>query len=35
MEADSLGGNKYFVTFIDNASRKTWVYFMRTKNQVF
>ena len=23
MEVDSLGGNKYFVTFIDDASRKT------------
>ena len=31
MEVDSLGGNKYFVTFIDNASRKTWVYPLHTK----
>ena len=23
MEVDSLGGNKYFITFIDDASRKT------------
>ena len=35
MEVDSFGGNKYFVTFIDNASRKTWVYLLRTKGQVF
>ena len=25
MEVDLLGGKKYFVTFIDDASRKTWV----------
>ena len=35
MEVDSLGGNKYFVTFIDDASRKTWVYLLHTKSQVF
>ena len=26
MEVDSLGGNKYIVTFIDNASRKKCTY---------
>ena len=31
MEADSLGGNKYFVTFIDNVSQKMWIYLMHTK----
>ena len=35
MEVDSLGGNKYFVTFIDDASRKTWVYLLHTKGKVF
>ena len=35
MEVDSLGGNKYFVTFIDDASRKTWEYLLHTKSQVF
>ena len=25
MEVDLLGGNKYFVTFIDDTSQKTWV----------
>ena len=35
MEVDSLGGNKYFVTFINDASRKTWVYLLHTKRQVF
>ncbi|CAA0836973.1 Unknown protein [Striga hermonthica] len=35
MEVDSLGGSRYFVTFIDDASRKLWVYFLRTKDEVF
>ena len=35
MEVDSLDGNKYFVTFINDASRKTWVYLLHTKGQVF
>ena len=35
MKVDSLGSNKYFVTFIDNASGKTWVYLLYTKGQVF
>ena len=32
---ESLGGNKYFVSFTDDASRKVWVYFLKTKDQVF
>lgn len=28
MEVLSLGGNKYFVNFIDDASRKMWVYLL-------
>lgn len=35
MEVESLGGNKYFLTFIDDFSRKTWIYLLRTKDQVF
>ena len=35
MEVDLLGGNKYFVTFIDDSSQKTWVYLLHTKSQVF
>ena len=35
INVESLGGNKYFVTFIDDASRKVWVYFLKTKDQVF
>ncbi|ONK72653.1 uncharacterized protein A4U43_C04F21630 [Asparagus officinalis] len=31
----STGGRLYFVTFIDNHSRKTWVYFMKHKLEVF
>ena len=31
---NSLGGARYFVTFIDDFSRKTWVYFLTNKNQV-
>jgi transposase InsO family protein len=34
-EVESLGDNRYFLTFIDDASRKMWVYFLRTKDQVF
>ena len=30
-----MDGNKCFVTFIDDASRKTWVYLLHTKSQVF
>ena len=35
IEVESLGGYKYFVTFIDDASRKTWVYLLKSKDQVF
>ena len=30
----SLGGARYFVTFIDDFSRKTWIYFLTHKSQV-
>ncbi|GKU90802.1 hypothetical protein SLEP1_g4753 [Rubroshorea leprosula] len=35
LEVESFGGNKYFVTFIDDATRKTWVYLLQNKSQVF
>ena len=35
IKVESLGGYKYFVTFIDDASRKTWVYLLKSKDQVF
>ena len=34
MNVKSIAGNRYFVTFIDDYSRKIYVYFMQTKNQV-
>ena len=34
MRENSLGGNQYFVTFIDDKSRFTAVYFMKSKDQV-
>ena len=33
METVSLGGNRYFLTFIDDYSRKTWVYFLKQKSE--
>ena len=30
----SLGGNHYFVTFVDDFSRRTWVYLMKHKDEV-
>jgi transposase InsO family protein len=30
-----LGGREYYVTFIDDHSRKTWIYFLKTKSEVF
>jgi len=31
----SLGGSLYYVSFIDYFSRKTWIYFLRKKSEVF
>ena len=31
----SLGGANYFLTFIDEATKYTWVYFLKTKGEVF
>jgi transposase InsO family protein len=31
----SLGGSLYYVSFIDDFSRKTWIYFLRKKSKVF
>ena len=35
MEIESIEGNKYFVTFIDDSSKNFWVYILRTIDQVF
>ena len=32
VEVPSNGGSKYFITFIDDFSRKTWVYFLKNKS---
>ena len=34
-QVSSLGGSRYYVTFIDDATRKTWVYCIRQKYDVF
>ena len=35
MSSTSLSGDEYYVTFIDDYSRKTWIYFLKTKDEVF
>jgi len=35
MKTQSLGGAMYFVTFINDFSRKIWVYFLKNKSDVF
>src|SRR5262249_55800547 len=34
MPCKSLGGASYFVTFIDDATRKVWVYILKSKSEV-
>ncbi|WJX18783.1 hypothetical protein P8452_08547 [Trifolium repens] len=34
MQVDSYGGNKYFVSFIDDFSRKMWTYLISKKSEV-
>jgi len=35
MPVNSLGGYLYYLTFTDNYSRKTWIYFLKKKDEVF
>jgi transposase InsO family protein len=35
MKNMSLGGARYFLTFIDDFSRKMWVYPLKAKNECF
>ena len=35
MSSNSLSGYAYYVSFIDDFSRKTWIYFMKNKDEVF
>jgi len=31
----SIGGARYYVMFIDNFSRRVWMYFLKQKSKVF
>jgi hypothetical protein len=31
----SISGCQYYVTFIDDYSRRTWIFFIKTKDKVF
>ena len=35
MKTQTVQGNHYFLTFIDDFSRKAHVYFIRTKDQAY
>ena len=35
MQTMSIGGCNYFLTFTDDYSRKTWVYFLKHKSDAF
>jgi len=35
MHTTSIGGNRYFLTFIDDYSKKTWVFFLKEKLKVY
>jgi transposase InsO family protein len=35
MSVASITGSMYYVSFIDDFSRKTWIYFLKTKDEVF
>ena len=34
-KTSSMGGCRFYVTFIDDRTRKVWVYFMQEKSEVF
>jgi len=34
-EVKSVGGNRYFVTFTDEFTRKLWIYLLAKKGEVF
>jgi len=35
LNSNSLGGNRYFLTFVDEFTRKIWIYLLKEKCEVF
>ena len=35
MSSSSLSGYVYYVSFIDDFSRKIWIYFLKNKDELF
>lgn len=35
MQTASLGGSRYFLLFIDDYSRMSWIYFLKNKSETF
>ena len=35
MDVETLGGNRYFIILIDDATRKLWIYFLKSNDQLF
>ena len=35
VKVPSLGKSVYYVSFIDDLSRNTWIYFLKKKSEVF
>ena len=35
MSSTSLSGFEYCITFIDDFSKRTWIYFLKAKSEVF
>jgi len=35
MQTPSIGGSDYVLTFIDDYKRKTWVFLLKQKSEVF
>lgn len=33
--SESLGGCKYFISFINDFSKKVWIFFLKTKDEAF
>ena len=35
MSVHSFSGYSYYVTFVDDYSKKSWIYFLKAKSEVF